>query len=128
MPASPAPTVSPQSGPFVCYSRKDQAYARSLVAALAARGREAWVDWQDVSPTAEWMRAIQAGIDAAPAVLVVLSPDAAASEVCAQEIAYAIGQRKRLIPILCRAVDPKTVAEPVRKLHWMDLQGDRLPE
>jgi WD40 repeat protein len=106
-------------GPFISYSRKDQAFVRRLHDVLRAHGRDAWVDWDDILPTAEWMQSIRAGIDAAPAVVVVLSPDAITSPVCAQELDYALAQRKRLIPIVCRPVDADTVAEDVRKLNWL---------
>ena len=100
MARSPVPSTleSPkQAGPFISYSRKDAAFVRRLDDALRARGRDPWVDWDDIPPSAEWMDSIRAGIDAAPAVIFVLSPDALSSGVCAQEIAYALAQNKRLI-------------------------------
>jgi hypothetical protein len=68
----------PQPGPFISYSRKDAAFVRRLHGLLVARGRDPWVDWDDIPPIAEWMQRIRAGIDAAPAVIFVLSPDATA--------------------------------------------------
>lgn len=114
-------------GPFISYSRRDEPFVRALVDALSQRGRDAWVDWDDIAPTAEWMREIQVGIDAAPALVFVISPDSLNSAVCAQEIDYAVAQHKRLIPVLCRSVDAANLPEPVRKLNWIALQGEPLP-
>src|SRR2546425_530574 len=44
-------------------SRKDKDFVRRLYEALKSRGREAWVDWQDIRPTEEWMQAIYAAIE-----------------------------------------------------------------
>lgn len=127
MPAARAGLDDSPPGPFISYSRKDQAFVRGLVDALAQRGRDAWVDWDDIPPTAEWMREIRAGIDAAPALVFVISPDSLASAVCAQELDYAVAQNKRLIPVLCREVDASSLPEPVRKLNWISLIGEPAP-
>ena len=118
MPPSALPE-EPTPGPFISYSRKDEPFVRRLFEMLKARGRDAWVDWEDILPSAAWMREIRAGIDAAPAVIFVLSPDAIVSPVCKQEIDYALAQNKRLIPVVCRAVKADDVAEAVRELNWM---------
>ena len=40
---------------FISYSRKDQPFVRRLSDALVARGRETWVDWEGIAPSAKWM-------------------------------------------------------------------------
>ncbi len=124
MASPPTSPADQQTGPFISYSRKDQALVRRLSDALNARGRNPWVDLEDILPTAEWIREIRAGIDAAPAVIVVVSPDSIASTMCAQEINYALAQNKRLIPLVCREVDPERVIQSIRKLNWIHLLGD----
>jgi hypothetical protein len=49
----------------------------------------------------------------------VLSPDSAASEVCAKEIAFAASLNKRLAPIVARRVDDKAVPEVLRRLNFI---------
>ena len=66
---------------FISYSRRDGAFVRRLHDFLTARGKEAWVDWEDIPPTAEWEADIRAGIEGADAVLFVVSPDSLASDV-----------------------------------------------
>jgi WD40 repeat protein len=117
MQATPPPTPT-QPGPFISYAREDQAFVRRLYDALLARGRDAWVDWE-IFPSADWMVEIRSAIDAAPVYVFVISPDSIASEVCGQELAHAVAQNKRLIPLVCRHVEPERVAEPLRKLNWI---------
>ena len=43
---------------FISYSRKDKGFATRLHQALTGRQREAWVDLEDIPPTAEWRETI----------------------------------------------------------------------
>ena len=40
---------------FISYSRSDIDFVRHLFDQLKARDREAWVDWQAIPPTADWL-------------------------------------------------------------------------
>ena len=103
---------------FISYAREDGDFVRRLHDALTGEGRETWVDWEGIPPSDKWMARIEGAIDEADAVLFVLTPDSAASQVCQQELDCAVDHNKRLIPILRREVD-----EPVRKelaeLNWI---------
>lgn len=92
------------SDAFISYSRRDKVFVQKLEQALSALGHEIWVDWEDIPPTANWWREIQAGIDAADNFIFIISPDSVNSEVCAQEIEHAVAQHKRFIPVLYREV------------------------
>jgi WD40 repeat protein len=107
---------------FISYSRKDTAFVRRLHEALAARQRETWVDWEGIPPSADWMREIEAAIDSAEAFAFVLSPDSAASTVCAHELAHAVGHNKRLLPILWRDADAALVPPALARLNWIWLR------
>lgn len=110
---------------FVSYSRKDQAAARGLAEALSARGREAWVDWEGIAPTAEWLKAILAAIEGSSAFVVLCTPDALASEVCGMELRHAVDSRKRIIPIVVRDFDAAEAPDALRRLNWIFLrEGD----
>ena len=63
---------------FVSYSRADRERVVELTRALAARGKRAWVDLEDIPPSAEWMAEIRSAIESADDYLVVIrlpSPD-----------------------------------------------------
>src|SRR5689334_2399868 len=83
---------------FISYSRRDEEFVRPLADALEARGRDVFIDRDDIRKGEEWWQRILAGIDAAKCMVVVLSPDLAASETCAKEIQHAVERNKRLVP------------------------------
>jgi hypothetical protein len=60
---------------FISYSRRDQAFVRRLTAGLEDRGKDVWVDLDDILPSAPWMAEIKVAIAEADSVVVVLSPD-----------------------------------------------------
>ena len=109
---------------FISYSRRDAGFVRRLAEALAARDKDAWVDWEDIPPTAEWFAEIAEGIDGADAFVYVISPDSVASEVCAREIAHATLRSKRVIPILLRRVPDEQVPEKARAHNWISFEQE----
>ena len=50
---------------FISYSRKDQELVRRLNESLAARGKDAWVDWEDIPLTAKWRGEAFPGVEPA---------------------------------------------------------------
>lgn len=107
---------------FISYAREDQAFVRELDAALPQRGIDVWTDWQGIPPSADYFEEIKHAIEGADAVLVVLSPDLAASRVCGQELAHAIAAQKRLIPILRRSTPSETLDSAIRRLNWIQFR------
>jgi WD40 repeat protein len=104
---------------FVSYSRKDIDFVRRLHTALAELGRETWVDWEGIPPTADWMQQIAAAIDGAQAFVFVISPDSLKSAVCAYELEHAVRANKRLVPILLRPAEAVEVPSPLARLNWV---------
>jgi formylglycine-generating enzyme required for sulfatase activity len=108
------PTATKKLRVFLSYSRKDGAFTRCLADALAARGYVPDFDQANYGPDNvdsgisaedEWWQRLQAMIASADAMVFVVSPDSAASKVCDEEIAYARGLGKRIIPVLRRPID-----------------------
>lgn len=105
---------------FVCYAREDKAVAEQIAAGLVARGKEVWVDWEDIPFSAPWEDRARAGIEAAKAVVVVLSGTAAVSEPCRWEVEQAIGANKRLVPIaISDDVDPSRLPPALAQPNWI---------
>lgn len=104
---------------FISYSRKDTAFVRRLSGALEQRQREAWVNWEGIRPTEEFMLAIYAAIEGTNTFIFILTPDSVGSDVCAKEIAHAAKHNKRFIPIVHREIDAKSVPETLAKLNWI---------
>ena len=43
---------------FISYSRRDEAFVQRLRESLAERGKDVWVDREDIGPAVEWRREI----------------------------------------------------------------------
>jgi len=56
----------------------------------ARAGRDAWVDWDRIPPTADWLKEIHAAIDGADAFVFTVSVSSVASRVCLVELERAI--------------------------------------
>jgi tetratricopeptide (TPR) repeat protein len=119
MPAAPGDQPPCPQEVFISYSRKDTDFVRRLDEALKSRGREAWVDWEDIRPTEEWMQAIYAAIEGADTFIFVLTPDSVTSVVCGREIAHAVAHNKRMVPIVAGELNSGTVPEALAKLNYI---------
>ncbi|NDJ62514.1 MAG: TIR domain-containing protein [Chloroflexi bacterium] len=110
---------------FISYSRKDSAFVRKLHDALVEQGRQIWVDWEKIPLTADWWQSIRTGIEEADTFLFVISPDSMTSPVCQLEIAHAIEQHKRVVPIICREANQRmafsALADACNDLDYMVL-------
>ncbi len=104
---------------FISYARQDQAFVERLHAALADKGRRAWVDKHDIRPSAAWMEEVRTAIEGSDAFVFVISPDSAGSEVCREELSHAAGLNKRILPVLLREVNPERVPGPARARNWI---------
>ncbi|HET6387143.1 MAG TPA: TIR domain-containing protein [Armatimonadota bacterium] len=109
---------------FISYSRRDKAFVERLNSALKDAGRDTWVDWESIPPTAEWLQEVCAGVEAAHALVFVISPDSIASEICAKELAHAVSHNKRLIPVLWREVDVRQLPEALASHNWISFVDD----
>jgi TIR domain/WD domain, G-beta repeat len=105
---------------FISYSRKDSDFVCKMGEALAAKKREAWVDWKDIPLTAEWQHEIFTNIEAADDFLFIISPESVASTNCRKEIDHAVANNKRMVPILYRPVPQETVPAALDKFQWLD--------
>ena len=109
---------------FISYSRKDGDFVKALHAALADRGRDVWVDWEDIPPAWDWKEELSSGIDSASALVFVISPDSLASEVCARELDQALARGKRVIPVVRQEPDGSVVPPPLADRNWIFFRSE----
>ena len=109
---------------FICYSRRDASFVRRLSEALEQAGKDIWVDWQDIPPSADWMERIYQAIENARTFVLVLSPDSLESEVCERELAHAAAQNKRILPLVAENVDPRMVPAAAARHQWVSFTSD----
>ena len=104
---------------FVSYSRADREFVARLVAALEAREDfQVFRDTEDILPSEEWRARLAKLIGEADTVVFCLSPESAASEVCAWEVSQAEALNKRIAPVVVRDV-ASAVPGGLAKLNYI---------
>ena len=108
---------------FISYSRRDAAFMRRIHESLSATGRDIWVDFEDIPPTADWWDEIRTGIETAANFIFIISPDSIQSEVCHREINHAVQHNKRLVPLLHRDLieeaDKERLPDVIGSHNWI---------
>jgi hypothetical protein len=99
---------------FLSYSRKDLGFVERLANDLDSRGCLCDYDvvgtdpdnvLLGISPEDDWWRRLQEMLTRAHVVVFVLSPQSLRSKVCDEEVAFALSNGKRVIPVTFGAVD-----------------------
>jgi formylglycine-generating enzyme required for sulfatase activity len=90
---------------FVSYSRSNSMFVQRLTADLDHIGKNVWFDKKKEPLTgiptgSRWWDEIKYGIENADNFLIVISPESMASPYCHAEIAHAIRNEKRIVPLL----------------------------
>ena len=104
---------------FISYSRKDLDTAERILSALAINDLDPWVDWKSIPKGEEFEREIQQGIEEAEVILFLVSPDSVQSVWCKKEIAHAVTNGKRILPIVIRDTDIELIPAEIAKRNWI---------
>lgn len=105
---------------FISYSRKDKLFVRKLNDAIDAVGIDAWVDWEGIPLSSDWMIEIEAAIKAGDAFVFVISPDSLRSKICIKELELGIQSNKKIIPVLHREPEKKQKIHPkLSSTNWV---------
>jgi hypothetical protein len=106
---------------FFSYSRRDSEFALRLAGDLKAAGKKVWIDQLDIRPGEQWDRAIEKDLARSPMMLVILSPSSVASDNVMDEVSFALRERKRIIPIICKNC---TIPFRLDRLQRVDFSED----
>ena len=104
---------------FISYSRKDIAFARVLHQSFKENGFETWIDWQDIPPSADWLKEVYTAIEAADTFVFILSGTSTISEICQLEVEHAKKNNKRIIPIVINDVESSEVHPVLATINWI---------
>ena len=109
---------------FVSYARSDaREFVERLSGALEGRGKDTWVDLEDIPAASVWNEDLREGIAASDSFCFVISPASVASEHCLAELEYAVGLGKRLLPGLHLPAPDEQVPEAVAVRNWIPQTG-----
>jgi TIR domain len=91
-----------QQGPkyFFSYARTDGDFVLRLAKELRAAGANVWVDQLDIVGGERWDKAVEAALHDCQGTVVVLSPDAVASNNVMDEVSCALEENKLVVPVL----------------------------
>ena len=106
---------------FFSYARKDAEFVIRLANDLRNEGQSIWVDQLDIPKGARWDEEVETALKACPCLLVVLTPVSASSQNVLDEVSYALGEKKAIIPILLKEC---SVPFRLRRLQHIDFTGD----
>lgn len=87
---------------FISCASSDQDIADGLADTLSEYGLETWQADKNVMPGENWAKKVGEALEAADALVVILSPDAGKMQSIGREISFAMGNKRfknRLIPI-----------------------------
>ncbi len=109
---------------FISYSRKDKLFVRKLNDAIDAADIDAWVDWEGIPLSSDWMAEISAAIEGSDAFVFVISPDSLKSQVCHNELELGIKNNKKVIPVLYREPDKRQKMHPkLASTNWVYMRS-----
>jgi hypothetical protein len=108
---------------FISYSRSDQQYARRLAAELRSRGFAVWIDDQ-IELGERWWREVVQAINECAALILLMSPAAAASEWVEKELMLAHNAGKPIFPLLLQG----TLHPFAVNLQYVEVSDGQLPE
>ena len=113
--------MSQEAHIFISYARQDSEFALRLASDLRSEGVEIWLDQLDIPPGVRWDRAIEQSLRTCDRLLIILSPASVASENVMDEVAFAFGQEKQIVPVLHRRCE---IPLRLLRLQYIDFTSD----
>jgi TIR domain len=104
---------------FVSYKREDVDFAENVMSRLKAKGFQTWSDHK-IGAGEEWRTAINSSIKNSFALIVIMTPEAKASEYVTYEWAFAWGVGVRVIPVMLRKTELHPRLEALQYLDFTD--------
>ena len=90
---------------FFSYARGDSEFVLKLAEKMRSAGVDLWIDQLDIPAGARWDQTVGDALKSCPCLLVILSPTSVASQNVMDEVAYAIDQKKKILPVLHQNCD-----------------------
>lgn len=106
---------------FLSYSSHDKTIADAIVAALENSGLRCWVAPRDIHPGADWGESITEAITDCKLVLLIFSSSSNQSKRVLDEIYFAIGEEKIILPFRVENLAPTGAMRlHLSSRHWLD--------
>ena len=103
---------------FISYKHEDSDFAEILINRVEKAGFKTWVDSDKLAPGEDWRNGIDESIKNAFALIVIMSPEAKASEYVTYEWAFARGAGIKVIPVLYKSTQLHPRLEALQYLDF----------
>jgi tetratricopeptide (TPR) repeat protein len=111
---------------FISYRHTESVYAQLLALELDRAGYGYW--WDDnLEAGTNWSASIDEQIRGALALILLLSPDAQASEYVTYEWSFALGAQIPVLPVLIKPLD-KPIHPRLGSIQYIDMSGSLKPD
>lgn len=102
---------------FFSYVRSDTEFVLKLAQELRSAGVNLWLDQLDILGGQRWDRAVEEALETCQGMIVVLSPEALKSNNVMDEVSYALGENKLVVPVLLRSC---AIPFRLRRIQYVD--------
>lgn len=111
---------------FISHNRKQKPWVRQVVAQWKQLNLKVFFDEESITPVENFTECIEKGLKRCRYIVLVLTPEAVASNWVAMEttiamVEYLKAQGKRIIPVLLEPVEPERIRPTISVLQWVDL-------
>ena len=118
---------------FISYAGGDEPWASKFVDALTKEGVSVWYDRAQLKGGERWQETIERALRESRIVIALLSPDYLSNPTTFFELGAAVGDKKKIIPILTQDVEQTRVPSLLRERYWVrepspQLAGKRVAE
>ena len=102
---------------FISYQHEDAEFAENLIHRIKDAGFDLWVDSENLRAGEEWQVRIDQAIKSAFALIVIMTPEAQASEYVTYEWSFAWGADVKVVPVMVK----QTQLHPrLKTLQYLD--------
>jgi hypothetical protein len=106
---------------FFSYARSDAEFVLRLARELRAAGAGIWVDKLDILGGERWDQAVEAALRSCQGMIVILSPQSVSSENVMDEVSFALGAKKLIVPVIKAECE---VPFRLRRLQHVEFTSD----
>jgi hypothetical protein len=104
---------------FISYSRQDRPWVAEFTAALRKAGVEHLFDIAEVRPGEPWQELLEAALRNSRTLILILTPTSVSSPWTLFELGAAIGDDKRIIPVVAGDLDPREIPQVLRRYQLL---------
>jgi hypothetical protein len=110
---------------FLSYAHEDLPWVAEFRQSLKAEGIEDWFEADELAPGDEWQQEMSAAFRNSRTLVLILSPHSLDSAWLHFELGAAIGDHKRIIPVLTEDIEPAELPGFLKQLPILKAASPR---